>query len=185
MRPKVLVAVEFVILLAFWLVLSGHYDPLFIAMGVVSAALVTALTHRLVLAMLGPGGRGLLDAPLRLLRIVEYGLWLLTRIVPSGVQIAYYVLHPRMPIEPGVLRFRTALRSQVARTALANSITLVPGTLTLRILGDEFVVHAFLPDSADDLIEGRMQRRIARVFLEEELDDPEATWQPPESGRPA
>ncbi len=183
-RPA-LVVVEFLGLLGFWLVLSGQYSPLFIAMGVISAVLVTALTHRVVAEALGPPGEGAADAPVRILRAIGYGFWLLSRIPPAGFQVAYYVLHPAMPIKPGVLRFRTSLRSQMARSALANSITLVPGTLTLRIIGDEFVVHAFVPSSAADLIKGGMQQRIARVFLEEERDDPEATWQPPEQGTSA
>ena len=178
--PTGLIVVEFLVLLGFWLVLSGQYSPMFIGMGAVSAALVTAYTYRLVMQGLGAPGRGLADAPIRAARAVAYGAWLLTRIPPAGVQVAYYVLHPAMPIKPGVLRFRTSLQSQMARAALANSITLVPGTLTLRVIDDEFVVHAFVPASAADLIQGGMQRRIAHAFLEEELDDPEATWQPPE-----
>ena len=180
MRTRVIAAAEFVVLLAFWLLLSWQFTALFIVMGVASAALVTALTHRLVTEELGPAGQGLADGPLRLVRAIGYGAWLLTRIPPAGFQVAYYVLHPRMPIDPGVLRFRTSLQSKVARTALANSITLVPGTLTLRVIGDEFVVHAFVPSSASDLIENRMQQRIAHAFLEEEHVDPQAAWQPPE-----
>lgn len=172
-------AAQTLILLGFWLLISGQYNALFVAMGLASAALVTWATGDLVAASLGPPGRGVADLPRRAARSAWYLLWLLGQIPPAGLQIAYYILHPRMPIEPGVLRFRTDLRSQVARTLLANSITLVPGTLTLDVRGDELVVHAFVPGSAQDLIEGRMQRRIARVFLQQERDDVAARWETP------
>ena len=170
------IAAQFTVLLAFWLVLSGQYDALFVGMGVASAVLVTALTHRILAASLGPATRGVASAPVRVWRFVVYALWVLSRIPPAGAQIAYYVLHPRMPIEPCELRFRTHLESQVALTLLANSITLVPGTLTVSIDDGEFTVHAFIPVSASDLANGSMQNRVGRVFLQEPADPPEVVW---------
>ncbi len=172
-------AVEFVLMLAFWLAISGQYNVLFIAMGVVSAALVTWFTHRYVAANLGrhtPPS----TIPLRWARSIAYVLWLLARIPPAGVLIAWVVLQPRLPVEPYVLRFTTHLESPVARTTLANSITLVPGTLTLDVDPDtrEFTVHAFVPSAADDLVSGEMQNRIARLFLQDPAPPPEVVWEP-------
>ena len=178
------IATQFIVLLAFWLVLSGQYSALFVGMGVVSAALVTSLTHRVVAASLGPVSGGLKSVPVRAWRSLLYGLWVLGKIPPAGAQIAYYVLHPRMPIEPSELRFRTHLESQVARTLLANSITLVPGTLTVSIDDDELTVHAFIPSSADDLVTGAMQNRIASVFLQEPAPAPEVVWSLPSAPQP-
>ena len=170
--------VQFVLLLAFWLLLSGQYDPLFIGMGVASAALVTAVTQMLVAPTLGPALGGARVLPRRLWRYAIYLLWLVGRIPPAGLQVAYHVLHPRVPIDPGVLRFRTGLQSPMARTILANSITLVPGTMTLEVDDDEFVVHAFIPSAADDLASAAMQNKIADIFLEEHDPAPEVVWEP-------
>ena len=169
--------VLFLVLLAFWLLLSARFDPVFLGMGVGSAALVAWLTHPLVGKILGPE-----LGPAKLARrgwyYVVYLVWLVGRIVPAGVQVAYHVLHPRLPIEPGVLRFRTRLHSPVARTMLANSITLVPGTMTIEVDGDEFVVHAFIPSAADDLASAKLQNRIADIFLEDHEDAPYVVWEP-------
>jgi multicomponent Na+:H+ antiporter subunit E len=170
--------VQFVLLLAFWLLLSGHYDPLFVGMGVVSAAVVTAVTHPLLAPALGRPLGGLRVLPRRTWRYVVYIGWLVSRIPPAGLQIAYHVLHPRVPIDPGVLRFRTGLQSPTARTILANSITLVPGTMTLEVDEDEFVVHAFIPSAVDDLASATMQNKIADIFLEPHDPAPEVVWEP-------
>jgi multicomponent Na+:H+ antiporter subunit E len=56
--------------------------------------------------------------------------------IKANLQVAYLVLHPAMPIRPGIVRVRTKLRSDSAVTALANSITLTPGTMTLDVKKD-------------------------------------------------
>ena len=172
------VVVYFLLMLGFWLLLSARLDPVFLGMGIASGALVTWLTLPLVTRILGPDLGGPRVFVRRAYRYAFYVLWLVSRIVPAGVQIAYHVLHPRLPIDPGVLRFRTSLRSPVARSILANSITLVPGTITLEVDGDEFAVHAFIPSAADDLASATLQNRIADVFLEEHEPAPHVVWEP-------
>lgn len=168
---------EFVVLLGFWLLLSGRFSPLFLGMGVVSAVLVTACTHDIVRQSFGPVAGGLRSLPLRAWRFAGFGLWVLVRIPPSGVQIALAVLRPRVKVEPGLVRFRTHLESQVARTLLANTITLIPGTLTVANDDGEFTVHAFMPHFADELVSGELQNRIGRVFLQQPAAPPEVAWE--------
>lgn len=168
---------QLLVLLGFWLALSARLDPLFLGMGVASAALVTALTNDLAARHLGPPVGGLAGLGRRGRRLAVYAVWLVGRMVPAAVMVAYHVLHPRMPIAPGVLRFRSGLDSQVARAVLANSITLVPGTLTVAVEDDEFIVHVFVPQAGDDLLAGVVQRRVAWVFLQDLPDPPEVVWQ--------
>jgi multicomponent Na+:H+ antiporter subunit E len=168
----------FVLLLAFWLLLSDERTPLMLGIGVVSAAGITWLTGGFF-ARVAATASPLRTAPLRAWRTARYSVWLLGRVMAASVEVAWLVIHPRLPIEPGFVRFRTSLRSPLARTTLANSITLVPGTLTVRVEGDEFLVHALHPSSAEDLRTGAMQRRVAHVFLEPHEEGPVATdWEP-------
>lgn len=57
-------------------------------------------------------------------------------IIKANVDVAYRVLHPRIPIRPGIVVIRTSLKSNVAKLILANSITLTPGTFTLDVVDD-------------------------------------------------
>jgi multicomponent Na+:H+ antiporter subunit E len=175
---SVRVVVHFLFMLGFWLLLSARFDPVFLGMGLGFSALVVWLTLPMVSMVLGPELGGPRVFLRRLLRYGIYVVWLVGRIVPAGIQVAYYVLHPRLPIDPGVLRFHTSLRSPIARTILANSITLVPGTMTLEVDGDEFAVHALVPSAANDLIAATLQNRIADIFLEEHEEAPHVVWEP-------
>lgn len=177
MSARVRFVLQAAVLLVFWLALSNQYSPLFLGMGVASAIVVTAMTQPLIAACFHE--RPVAWKPLaRVWWVVHYVGWLIGRMVVAGAQIAYFVLHPRMPLQPGVLRFRTRLRSPLARVILANSITLVPGTLTVRLTDDEFVVHALVPASADDLLDGRMQQVVGRMFLDDPDDPLTASWDP-------
>ena len=170
---------QFAILFAFWLLLSGRYQAKYIILGVISAALVTFLTNDLFYSALQrnelPGVKAG-QVMLQLWRFLLYLPWLLLQIILANVQVAYLVLHPRMPIEPGLLLFRTKMRKGIAQVTLANSITLTPGTITTSLEEGHYIIHNLKPPLASSLVEGDMQKRVAHVYLEEEEPKPETRW---------
>ncbi|MBM4141980.1 MAG: cation:proton antiporter [Lentisphaerae bacterium] len=113
--------------------------------------------------------RGLLD-PRRYLWLAAYGVVLLFYIVKANFDVAYRVLHPAMPIRPGIVKVRTSLRSASAITALANSITLTPGTLTVEATADGWLyvhwIHVTTtdPEEAARHIVSRFEWFISRIF---------------------
>lgn len=157
------------VLFALWIVLSGKFDPLHLVLGVGSALGVSLGTQRLwqLPPALGPEGA----TPWGVLpwgALGRYLPWLLGQMVLSSLQVAYVVLHPKMPIQPQCLRFQTALPHTLARLTLATSITLTPGTITLDLQDETFVVHA-LTDAAAQALDpptgqGVMQRRVAALY---------------------
>lgn len=167
--------VLFVLLFAFWSALSGRIGPSYQIFGVVGAALVTLASARFLDAALD-----LDDHPrLRVLAWLGYLGWLLTRMIPSAIAVGRIVLTPGGMPDPAIVRFRTELSSPAARAFLANSITLVPGTMTLDVDEAEFTVHAFTPDAADDLAAATLQRRIGALFGEPDQPVPTLHWQRP------
>jgi len=151
------------ILFAFWLVLSGLFDAIHLAAGLFSALLVAALTHRLQILEPAPSGERIHLARAPWPRLFLYLLWLLREVVKANLQVLRVVLHPRLPIDPVLVRFRTHLTTDLAKTILANSITLTPGTITVQVSGDEFLVHSLLgPEVTSDIT--RMQNQIARAL---------------------
>ena len=64
-----------------------------------------------------------------------------------------------------MVSFKTTLTSDFAKFVLANSITLTPGTVTVRIKNDEFLVHA-LTDFTANGVPGDMERRVKHIFGE-------------------
>lgn len=168
-RPAVL----FVALFGFWFLLSQKTEPLFLLIGAVSAALLTGFAIQLLNTVRD------VHADVRAINVgaaITYAVWLFFQIPPAAIAIARTVITPGRSPQPAVITFDTGLRSPTARTILANSITLVPGTMTLDVFGPTFVVHAFDPEHAGDLIDGSLQRRIARIFNYEPDDAPAVTW---------
>ncbi len=53
--------------------------------------------------------------------------------IKANIDVAYRVAHPDLPINPGIVKVKTTLKSDTALTFLANSITLTPGTMTVDI----------------------------------------------------
>jgi multicomponent Na+:H+ antiporter subunit E len=163
----------FLLLLGFWLLLSGRTDVHLVISGILSAVIVTAASIPLLERTLGPA-----DAHGRLKpwRWIPFSWWLLGRMARSAVQLARIVLDPRLPPAPGIVRFRTELRTPAARMMMSTSITLVPGTMTLDVQGDEFTVHSFTPDAVEDFASGELQNRIAGVFGEGPQEAPTLYW---------
>jgi multicomponent Na+:H+ antiporter subunit E len=157
------IIVTFCIMFLFWLILSGFFDAFHLITGGICSAIVTLISHGLLVK--GKSQKVLLTS-LRLLLYVPWQLW---QIVLANVDVAYRVLHPKMPIDPLVIEFETSLRGDFALTTLANSITLTPGTITIFVEPEKgkFWVHALAKESAHaHLVDKTMQRKVAHVFME-------------------
>jgi len=152
----------FLILFAFWLLLSSHYDLFHLSLGLICSLLVAAASHDLLIENISGSKR-----IKKTRRFLSYVPWLIYQIVVANLHVAYLVVNPRA-IDPRIVRFKTRLKSQFAMVTLGNSITLTPGTITMDIIDGEFYVHALSKKVADDLLSGEMERRVAHIYLEDE-----------------
>ena len=103
-------------------------------------------------------------SPVRVVRFSLYVPYLLYEIVKANLVISLVILRPSMPIDPQLTRVHMRVRSGLPLLALANSITLTPGTLTVRANDQRLVVHTLLTSAREDLFEGRLERAIRFVF---------------------
>ncbi|MGI9591054.1 MAG: Na+/H+ antiporter subunit E [Myxococcota bacterium] len=161
-----------VIALGLWLLLTwpldphtGQLDGSSVAAGLAVALLVAGMSPRAEASRLG---RWL--EPRRYFWALFYVGVFLWEVLLANLEVAYRVLHPRLPIRPGIVKIRTTLQSTAARTLLANSITLTPGTLTIELLdGGWLYVHWLNVRTTDAeeaaiLIAKRFERILERVF---------------------
>ncbi len=160
------IIIQAVLLMALWLILSGRFylEPIFY--GAVSVALVVWLNYKTRLIPIS-SGEVLTGNRINIPRLIMYIPWLLWQITLSAVAVAKLTLHPRMPINPMIVRFRSPYPNSIAKVMLGNSITLTPGTLTLDIKGDHFLVHAIVDELEEGLVNGDMQSRVGRLYLED------------------
>ncbi|MEM7246417.1 MAG: Na+/H+ antiporter subunit E [Acidobacteriota bacterium] len=145
------------VLLATWLVLSGHFYWWLVAAGIGSTALVVYLAWRLRILGEGP-------FPLSLPRFsLGYCPWLAWQVARASLDVAYRVWHPKLPIQPRLVRLDHDLKTTAGLATWANSITLTPGTVTVEAGPDEVLVHALTESGEDELRSGGMLDRVGRL----------------------
>ncbi|KTG14415.1 monovalent cation/H+ antiporter subunit E [Haloferax profundi] len=144
----------------FYLLLAGVFDTFNLVTGAVSAGIVTAVFSRITFVNTPDASRFVVRT-VRFLLYVPYLLW---EILKANLSVAYIILHPDLPIEPEMQRFRAAIWGDLSVTTLANSITLTPGTLTVDMERDSLVIHSLTQSSRDGLEEGALERAVRFVF---------------------
>ncbi len=108
-------------------------------------------------------------SPVRWFWIIVYIIYFTWQCVKANFDVAYRVLHPAMPIKPGIVRVRLSLKGSMARTILANSITMTPGTISVDIIDDTLYVHWIYVRSVDHdsyayHISGKFERILKMIF---------------------
>jgi multicomponent Na+:H+ antiporter subunit E len=146
--------------LGFYLLLG---DPLYwfdLVTGVASAAVVATVLSRVSL----DSNPAFPRTPLRIARGLVYAPVLLFEIVKANLVVARVILDPRLPIEPTLTRMRVIVGSGLPLMTLANSITLTPGTLTVRARDSDIYVHSLLPWAREGLFDGSLERWTRFVY---------------------
>ena len=155
---------QFFIYFLMWLFITWSLNIEYLVVGIIVSLIVTLLTKELF-----PDELVRLLHPVRFLLAVFYIPYLVFYILLANLDVAYRVLNPDLPINPGIIKVKTSLKNEFAKTILANSITLTPGTLTVDVDGNDFYVHWINVSSNDpevqkELILGRFERVLRRIF---------------------
>jgi multicomponent Na+:H+ antiporter subunit E len=145
------------VLAVFWLVLSGHVEPLPLALGALSVALVCWLAWRADLDRHhGMSARFALRLPL-------FALWLGMKVLVSALAVVRKAWSPRLVLRPVVAPTPARDLPELAQVVYANAITLTPGTLSLDIDDNHIEVHSLEPAGVEELREGAMLRRVRQL----------------------
>ena len=144
-------------LAAFWVANSGHYSILMLSLGAISVVLVVYISQRM----------DVVDhesQPLHLtLKIPAYHVWLIKEIVLANLLVVKHIWLGNESISPAFATITASQKTEIGRVIYANSITLTPGTVTVTLEGDQFMVHALLEKSIKDLESGEMDCRVTQL----------------------
>ena len=144
-------------LFAIWLLLSGHYTPLMLTLGLLSSLLVVVLVTRANL--IDQENQPIIIKP----SVLFYWLWLGREIYRSNIDVARRILDPALPISPNIFTVRAGQKTELGRVTYANSITLIPGTVTMDVDEDTLIVHALTQAAATSLKNGDINRRVCDI----------------------
>ena len=144
-------------LFAFWLLLSGIYQPLLIFFGIASSLLVAWIAHRMDVA----DHEGF---PIHLgIKAASYWPWLVWEIIKSNIDVALIIIKPKLQITPTLLHSPASQKTEVGQVTYANSITLTPGTIAVDVTDGMVEVHALTSATADEVLSGRMDKRVSQI----------------------
>lgn len=134
----------FILSLIFWLLITFRISVSNIIIGSVASVITSAIFARYYFHNVYK-----FLQPVRWFWLLVYLIFFIWACIKANFDVAYRVLHPAMPIKPGIVKLRTSLKSEFAKTLLANSITMTPGTITVDIIDDDFYIHWIYVSSED------------------------------------
>ncbi|MCM8816560.1 MAG: Na+/H+ antiporter subunit E [Candidatus Omnitrophica bacterium] len=165
MKRLVLALLSFIVwILLIWPFTAYGIDWQGIIIGIFSSIIVGILF-----------GDAFTDSPHRFFEIRRY-LWLIYFIfvfvwsfLEASFDFAYRVLHPSLPIKPGIIKVKTKLKKRAGIAMLANSIGFAPGAVTVEVVGDTLYIHMAClkyqdTDEATAYVVRRFERILERIF---------------------
>ncbi|ASJ07857.1 cation:proton antiporter [Thermococcus siculi] len=166
------VAITWLILMAFWVVISSDISPKSLTAGAIVTFIVAFFMRDLLTDDIRRSGH-IVEKILyfTLIYMPQYIVIMAFRLLESNLKVAKNVIF--MDIKPGIVKIKTDLHSDTGITLLANSITLTPGTLTLDVkkkLGETYLyvhwidVETLNREKAGDKIKGDIEEWLKKVF---------------------
>ena len=159
--------IYFILAFVVWVLLTWPFredglDMQVVLAGLIASCIVAFLFHEIL-----PKEHHVFINPMRIFWFLVYIPVFFYYVIMANFDVVYRALHPQMPIHPGIVKIKTRLKSESAITALANSITLTPGTLTVDLTDDGYLyVHWINVKSKDTDEATRMIAQKFEYFLE-------------------
>ena len=152
------------VLLLLWLFLTGSTSIEEVIAGIVVSVLIALFASDIFTE------KGLKNlTPKKIVCAILYIPYLFWEMIKANLDVAYRVLHPKMPIRPGIVMVKTRMKSDLGKLMVASSITLTPGTFTLEVDGDTFFIHwinvkAEDVEGASEQIPGKFEKCLLRFL---------------------
>ncbi len=145
-----------------WIIFNGQFTLEIAAFGLVIAGLI----YWFICRFLNYKPRTDLVLGKKFLQGLYYIFVLVKEIIKANFAVIRMVMSSRYEIEPAVVRFKADLKTTPARILLANSITLTPGTITVSLENDEYVVHCLdksLAEGIDSSVFVDLLKKLERM----------------------
>ncbi len=127
----------FILLFLLWVILNGQLTLEIILIGLP----VTALVYAFICKFMGYHADSDLFLIREFLKLIRYLAVLIYEILKANVVTIGKVLRFGKEASPAIVTFDVTLKTELGRALLANSITLTPGTITVSLSENHYVVH--------------------------------------------
>ena len=126
----------FIVLFILWIIFNGRFTVEIAVLGIVIAAAV----EWFMIKFMGYSSKITMSMLRNFFRIIQYAFVLIVEIAKANIQVMRLILNMRYEVEPQIIHFKSDLKTKAAKTTLANSITLTPGTITVKLEENEYTV---------------------------------------------
>ena len=152
------------VLFLLWIILTGSLNGTSLLIGFAGSLGVAWLSYDVFIEKYEAGKRSVIP---RLIPLIRYFFKLIIEIYKSSFQVLFSLF--RKNVSPRVVHFKSRLHSDLARVALAHSITLTPGTITLELDEDHYIVHWLFASTrhslkAGDEVKGALEEGIKKIW---------------------
>jgi len=154
----------FILSMILWFMLTFEFKVPNLIVGAVASLITSLIFTRFFIHNIYK-----LIQPHRYFWFLVYLVVFLWECLKANIDVAYRVLHPAMPIRPGIVKVKTTLKSDMAKMLLANSITMTPGTISVDIIDDYLYIHWIYIRSEDPevytpIITGAFENLIKKII---------------------
>jgi len=154
----------FILSFIFWLLLTFDFTVANLIVGAVASIICALFFGKFFITNVYK-----LLQPRRYFWFIVYLFIFIWECIKANLDVAYRVLHPAMPIRPGIVKVKTTLKSDMAKMLLANSITMTPGTISVDIIDDYLYIHWIYIRSEDPeiytpIITGAFEKYIKKII---------------------
>jgi len=158
----------FVVVFILWIICSGIFEKKMIVLGVISSACAATISLNALTVKGIKTDNTYFVMGINPVRGLIYFVWLLKEVVLAAIDVSKIIFLHRDKIDSAYVQFKADFDNPVARAVLTDSITLTPGTITVKVDDDGiYTVHGLTEAARAGLLEGGMQKMVAKTFGEE------------------
>jgi multicomponent Na+:H+ antiporter subunit E len=143
--------VVYISLVALWLLLAPQFELSSLLLGMFISLIIVIFTREKSETRITNLGQIIVAH-------VKFYWVLLVEILKANIDVAKIVLSKEMSIQPHYLNYQPHLKSAYASVLLANAITLTPGTLSVHLDEEGYVIHALTNSAAEGLVGSSLER---------------------------
>lgn len=149
----------FTLLFIFWIILNGKITTEIVLLGLFLSMIVTKFSYSTIRVTKELEKKVFLKS----WKIIKYLIILIVEVIKANIDIIKLVLTKDPELTPTLKTIEVDLRSRISRVALANSITLTPGTITVKMKDNQYLIHAIKKSNLDGIEESIFVEKLKEL----------------------
>ncbi len=149
----------FFVLLLLWIIFNGKFTWEILIIG----ALVCVALYVFLWKFVDYSPKKELAFLKRIIKAIVYLFILIKEIIVANCNVIYYIYNAKLEVEPRIVYFKKKFKEEAHQTILADSITLTPGTITLRLDGDRYIVHCLDKEMGKGLDRSLFVKQLEKI----------------------